>query len=389
MTLRSTIFILFIFLSFNSNAQELSPQAKVSVLTIAPGHEELFAAFGHSAIRIQDPVNGIDKVYNFGTYYYKQPYFYLNFARGYLLYGLSVTTYERFQRYYVYFNRQVLAQHINLSSSQTQDVFDFLENNAKPENNMYYYDYFYDNCATRIRDVFVQALGDDFRIPEKYTSNPGKTIRELTDHYIAEEFPWGKLGIDLCLGFPMDKILADYEYMYIPDYIYEGFAVSEIRTDSIWVSSISSEKIILASRPMDYPMPWFTPAIAFSILLLFGIILFVLQLKKGWLFRWFDFILFFFIGTVGLLLFLLWVATDHSAAANNFNLLWAVPTHLIVAFALIRKKTKPWMNWYLTIMIAFSVLLVLFWKVIPQDLNEGFIPIVFLVAVRSLAILKR
>ena len=139
-------------------AQELSTKARVMLLTVSPGHEELYAAFGHSAIYIHDPEKHIDKVYNYGTYYYNQPHFYLNFARGYLLYGLSVSTYDRFQGYYAYFNRQVVAQVLDLSLEQRQQVFDFLENNALPENSMYYYDYFYDNCATRIRDVFVQVL---------------------------------------------------------------------------------------------------------------------------------------------------------------------------------------------------------------------------------------
>ncbi len=386
---RLTIFTLFILVGFGSKAQELSPQATISVLTVEPGHEELFAAFGHSAIRIQDPANKIDKVYNFGTYYYNQPYFYLNFARGYLLYGLSVRTWERFQPYYAYFNRHVEAQYINLTQEQKQKVFDFLEDNAKPENSMYYYDYFYDNCATRIRDVFEKSLGEDIKLPVNYTDNPGRTIRELTDHYIEDEFPWGKLGIDLCLGLPMDKQLTDYEYMYLPDYVFEAFKAAKIKSDSGWVESVAKTVTILESRPADVPKTVFTPTVAFSLLLVFGILLFILQLKKGWWFRMFDFVLFFFVGMVGLLLFLLWVATDHSAAADNFNILWAIPIHLVVAFGLVRKKTKRWINWYLALLVPYSILLLLFWKTFPQDLNEGFIPIVLLVAVRSIAIILR
>jgi uncharacterized protein DUF4105 len=389
MMIRLTIFILTLFISLNSIAQELSSTAKISILTIAPGHEELFAAFGHSAIRVRDPENRIDKIYNYGTYYYNQPYFYLNFARGYLLYGLSVTSYQRFKGYYAYYNRQIKAQYLNLSFEQTQAVYNYLENNARPENKMYYYDYYFNNCATQIRDVFIEVLGNDFKIPQHYVKIPGKSLRLLQDDYIQQEFPWGKLGIDLCLGLPIDKVASDYEYMYLPDYLYEGFKVAEIKNETGWELSVADEKVILPSRSMDYPMPWFTPSIAFSLVLLVGILFFGLQLKKGWRFRWFDFIVFFFIGSVGVLLFLLWVATDHNAAANNFNLLWALPVHLLVSFAILRKNTKRWVNWYLALLIPFSILLVVFWKVIPQDLNEGFIPIVFLIVVRSLAIIIR
>jgi len=390
MRLKGLILISILLLGgVSTKAQELSANAKISVLTVSPGHEEWFAAFGHSAIHITDSASGLDKVYNFGTYYFNQPYFYLNVARGYMLYGLSVTSYKRFQAYYVYFNRQVSAQYLNLSQHQIQQVFDFLENNAKSENSMYYYDYFYDNCATRIRDVFIQVLGKEIKFSETFVDNPGETIRHLTDYYIEDEFPWGKLSIDLCLGLPMDKVLTDYEYMYLPDYLQKGFNTTQIKKDSIWVNSVASEKIILASRPMNYPAPWLTPTIAFSMLLFIGIAFFIIQLKKGWLFRWFDFMLFFFIGSIGLLLFLLWFATDHYAAANNFNLLWAIPTHLVVAFGLLRKQTKHWVNWYIAFLVPLSLFLIIFWKIIPQDLNEGFIPIVFLILVRSIAILKK
>lgn len=386
---RLTIFILFIFFGINSQAQELSPQAKVSILTMAPGHEELFAAFGHSAIHIQDSSLRIDKVYNYGTYYFSDPNFYLKFAGGDLSYGLSVTNYQSFQGYYAYYNRQIKAQYLDLSQKQSQAIFDYLENNAKPENHRYQYDYYYNNCATQIRDVFVEVLGDDLQIPKEFVQIPDKSFRLLNDDYIENEFPWGKLGIDLCLGLPIDKIASDYEYMFLPEYLYEGFASTKIKKKNGWVSFVSEEMIILPSRPMEYPMPWFTPTVAFSMLLLFGILLLIIQLKKGWQFKIFDFALFFFIGLVSLLLFLLWVATDHNAAANNFNILWAVPIHLIAAFALLRKNTKRWLNWYLALLIPFSLLLIIFWKLIPQDLNEGFIPIVFLIVVRSLAIILR
>ncbi|MCB0494817.1 MAG: DUF4105 domain-containing protein [Cyclobacteriaceae bacterium] len=379
----------FALLVTQLRAQQLSPAAKVMVLTVSPGHEELYAAFGHSAIYISDPVNRIDRVYNYGTYYYNQPHFYLNFARGYLLYGLSVSTYERFQGYYAYFNRQVVAQYLDLSLDQAQQVYDFLENNALPENSMYYYDYFYDNCATKIRDVFEEVLGSDFKIPEHFTKNPDHTIRQLTDHYIKEEFPWGKLGIDICLGLPMDKALTDNEYMYLPDFLYQGFEAAKIKKDSTWAPAVAAERTLLYSRPMDYPMPWFTPMVAFSALAVMGLLMLLVQIKKGWLFRWFDFTVFFVIGAIGLLLTLLWTATDHHAAADNFNLLWALPSHLIVAFFIIKKSTRRWVNWYMAILLPFYVLLILFWNLIPQDLNDAFIPVVILLVIRAIAILKR
>jgi len=386
---RLTLLLLIITIGIKAMGQELSPLAKVSILTMEPGHEELFAAFGHSAILIQDKKLGIDKVYNYGTYYFTDPYFYLNFAGGDLRYGLSVTSYQKFQRYYAYFNRQIKAQQLNLSPTQIQEVFNYLENNAKPENYRYQYDYYYNNCATKIRDVFIEVLGDDLKMPENYSKTPNKSFRHLNDDYIEEEFPWGKLGIDLCLGLPIDKVASDYEYMFLPDYIFEAFKVAQIRSDSSWVGAVEKTVTILESRPIDMPKTTLTPFRAFSLLLIAGIVLLIVQLKNGWRFRLFDFLLFFWVGLIGFLLFLLWVATDHAAAANNFNILWAMPFHLIVSFALLRKNVKRWVNWYLALLIPYSFVVLIFWKFIPQDLNEGFIPIVLLVLVRSIAIILR
>ncbi len=177
--------------------------------------------------------------------------------------------------------------------------------------------------------------------------------------------------------------------MYLPDYIFDAFETAQIQHDTTWLPSIKEKKVILESREMEYPKPWFTPTVAFGLCAFLGIIFLVLQYKKGWLFRWFDFIWFFGVGLIGLLLLLLWVATDHNAAANNFNILWALPTHLIVAFGLVRKKLKRWVNWYLLLLIPYSIIMLLFWKTFPQDLNEGFIPIVLLMVVRSVAIILR
>lgn len=384
-----TISVVLIFCSPLVFSQKLTSKTRVSVLTVQPGHEELYAAFGHSAIRVQDVASGVDKVYNYGTYYYNQPHFYLNFARGYLLYGLSVTNYKRFKAYYAYFNRQITAQYLNLTLEEKQSVYDYLENNSLPENSKYYYDYFYDNCATRIRDVFSDVFDTTLIIPKKFAPVSQATIRQLTDYYIKDAFPWGKLGIDLCLGLPMDKQLSNFEYMYLPDFLFLGMANTKISYKNKKVPFVAKTEVILANRPMEYPMVWFTPSLAFSLLLALGLLIFVVQLKKGTSFKWFDVILFILLGTLGLFLFLLWFATDHHAAAKNFNLLWAIPFHLPVAFALARKQVPRWANWYFALVIPFSIMLLVFWKFLPQDLNEGFIPIVLLVIVRSIAILKR
>jgi len=133
------IFIL-LFNIFQLTAQDkLSPKATVSVVTCGSGNE-LFSAFGHSAFRIFDPAIGLDKIYNYGTFDFNAPNFYLNFAKGKLIYRLSTTNFNRFFSVYQYENRWVKTQLLNLTAEEVQLMFNFLENNAKPENSDYQYD---------------------------------------------------------------------------------------------------------------------------------------------------------------------------------------------------------------------------------------------------------
>ncbi|HYC86358.1 MAG TPA: DUF4105 domain-containing protein, partial [Chryseosolibacter sp.] len=208
--------ILISLIPFLSQGQTLSERARVSVITCGPGQRVLYTAFGHSAFRIEDPVNGIDQVYNYGVFDFRRKNFYLNFARGQNYYKLAAYPYPNFEYEYIYFNRFIHQQVLNLDQGQKQAFFDFLEENAKPENATYLYDYFYDNCATRIRDVTQKVLGDSVRFDGSYIQTD-YTIRELTDLYLDYQ-PWGDLGIDICLGLPMDKRAAPHEYMFLPDY---------------------------------------------------------------------------------------------------------------------------------------------------------------------------
>ena len=201
------LFILVLLYSSQLSAQQivtLSEQAEISVITCGPSQRELYTAFGHSAFRVNDPANGIDLAYNYGVFNFNQPNFYLNFARGYLYYRLGVEEFQDFVYPYMHFNRSVREQVLDLSREQKQKVFQFLQINARPENQQYRYDYFYNNCATKIRDVIVEALGEDaVQFDGSYVTTD-YTIRELTDLYLKEQ-PWGDLGIDICLGLPMDK----------------------------------------------------------------------------------------------------------------------------------------------------------------------------------------
>ncbi|HEY9048371.1 MAG TPA: DUF4105 domain-containing protein, partial [Ohtaekwangia sp.] len=141
--------LLFLFLCITSfsyaQAIQLSEQATISVITFGPWQGELYSAFGHSAFRVYDPEQNIDEAYNYGVFNFNQPNFYLNFARGYMYYQLGVFDYPRFRDVYIYYNRYIHEQVLNLTPAQKQKIYDFLQWNALPENEQYRYDYFFDN----------------------------------------------------------------------------------------------------------------------------------------------------------------------------------------------------------------------------------------------------
>lgn len=375
------LFALFIS-SFTSSAQiTLSPQAEIHVLTCGPYQGELYSAFGHSAIRVTDPASGLDLLFNYGVFDFDQPNFYLNFARGFLNYKLAVMDYTRFRDFYIMQNRYIHEQVLNLTPDQKQEYFDFLQWNIRPENQFYYYDYFYDNCATRIRDGLKTTFGENLRFDGSYVET-NYTIRDLTDIYLQEQ-PWGDLGIDICLGLPMDVDATPEMYMFLPDYIEQGLDNAYIMRDGVEVPLVKETLLTYQSTPEADASSTITPLIAFSILLLLGIIWTVIELRKKVHYRYMDVVLFSIVGLVGWLLFLLWVATDHRAAAQNFNLLWAIPVYFPLALWLIKPTRSNRMRWFFKVMFFANVLVILFWETFPQDLHTSLVPLVALLALRS------
>lgn len=358
-----------------AQSQQLSPYAKISVITCGPFQEELYSAFGHSAFRVYDPTQGIDEAYNYGVFDFNQPNFYLNFTRGYLYYKLGVYPYDRFRDYYIYYNRYVHEQVLDLTAQQKQRLYDYLLWNAKPENETYRYDYFYNNCATKIRDVMVTVFGDSISFDGSYIKT-NYTIRDLTDLYLAHQ-PWGDLGIDICLGLPMDKKATPYEYMFLPDYIESGFEHATLNHKPVVGQRIS----VYESREKDFSKSLFHPLLVFSFFAGLGLVFSLRDFKKKKLSNWFDGILFGSVGLIGLLLLLLWIATDHQAAANNLNILWALPSHALVAAILFTKKN--WVkNYFLSVSIICGMLLIL-WNFLPQAINYYLVPVVVLLGVRA------
>src|SRR5258705_7908780 len=151
-----------------SQVSMLSEGAKISVITMGPSQDEVYSAFGHSGIRVVDSLQQIDAFFNYGVFDFNQPYFYLNFARGNLNYMVDAYPYPDYRSYYIEHHRFIHEQVLNLTSLQKQLVFDYLVWNIRPQNQYYSYDYFYNNCATKVRDVIESVLKKEVAFDSTY-----------------------------------------------------------------------------------------------------------------------------------------------------------------------------------------------------------------------------
>lgn len=369
------LLLLFTFFILQFSKAQDSCGLRISLLTCAPG-QELYSTFGHTALRVQDASKGTDYVFNYGTFEFG-PDFYTKFIRGKLLYFLSVEEFNDFVYVYKYESRSIREQVIGLSCNEKQKLYSALLVNAKEENRDYRYDFLFDNCTTRAGDIVVK--NSDTVVFKNILPEHIPTFRNLIHSYLhAGNQYWSKLGIDILLGAKLDRKVSNREAMFLPDYLLKGFDSAMVNNRPV----VSPAQTIL-----DLPSPLkakslFTPVVVFSILLL--TIIGISLVKSGWAqatIHVFDFLFFFTLGLTGLLLLFMWFGTDHNVTQNNYNLIWALPTHVILAF-FVHKKRK-WVHSYFRVVLWLSVLLALTWFFLPQQMNNALLPIVLLIMYRA------
>lgn len=377
MLLRPLLVFLFAFLHFGTAySQNLTETSRVSLITCGQG-DDLYATFGHSAIHIFDSRLGIDKVYNYGTFDFDTPNFYVKFAQGKLNYQLAVTSFDRFIRAYEYEGRWVYRQDFDLTENEKTALYTFLETNALPENKDYKYDFFYDNCSTRIRDAFEKVLGKKLTYPTA-SQDTTATFRQMIDLYLTDH-PWSDIGIDLALGVPCDKEADFREKMFLPDYLMTGFDEARVDRDGELVPIVSQAGFVLAENPEVQAA---TSGIQWIFWTLFILCAIATIFVNPQLLRWLDIFFFGIAGFLGIVVLLLWFATDHSATKLNLNVLWALPSWLYGAYLLIlRKDGTIFFKVHATILFFVMIS----WPWIPQRLNPAMIPVVLALLARSWA----
>ncbi len=325
--LKKTLLLLLAFTAFISTyAQPDSSHLRISLLTCGPGDEEVWEVFGHTAVRVIDSVAQTDKVYNYGTFEYG-PDFEMQFMRGKLLYSLAVEPFNGFMQEYVEARRSVEEQVLTISWKQKERIAYFLQWNADPENKYYKYDFFFDNCATRIRDIFPrpEIFGRDFRYGN--TLPPGKslTFRDIMNRYFYKDH-WTRLGVNILLGSKIDKVMTNSEIMFLPDYLRDGVGGATVKGQKI-----AAPPILLLPGNAGSPagVNWaFILTSILAILTIAGLCINRLRLLG----KIMSTLLLLVTGLLGCMILVMWFGTDHQGCSDNFNLLWCLPTNLVIAF---------------------------------------------------------
>lgn len=295
-------------------------------MTMGPG-ERVWERFGHNAIWIHDPVRGTDQTYNYGLFDFGQEGFLLRFVQGRMWYWMQGFPAQSYVESYRRANRSVWVQELEMPPEARRELQAFLEWNERPENRFYHYDYYRDNCSTRVRDALDRALGG--RIRESSSDVPtGRTFRFHTLRLTSNDPPV-YTGLELGLGQPVDQPISMWEEMFLPLAMRAHFRkISVAGPDGRPVPLVKSERTLFQSTeppPPPQPPSWI-PFYAFAGVLIGGVALglgsaaavswtaragFLVMTWSWWLLS----------GVAGLVLASLWCCTDHSAAYRNANVL--------------------------------------------------------------------
>lgn len=357
-----------------SNVKSQTPSVIISILTCSPG-DELYSIYGHNAIRVQNLETGSDLVYNYGTFDFDTPGFALKFMRGQLPYLLSVATYDDFLYEYQYYKRSVTEQILNLDEPTTEKIIIYLQINMLPENRAYAYDFFKDNCATRIRDVLEQNIVTLHWDEQKATE---KTFRTIIKEY-QRPMAWADFGIDLIIGAPADQKTSLSEEMFIPDYLANAISGATLGGASTTQLELQHRTLLeFDNRSEDTPFVW-TPRFLFFALWLIELGIFLMH-ARGKSFKWsklYDTLWVIILTLGGLLMLFMWFGTNHIPTKYNWNILWA---NLLIPLWYFYGRRQKWSKMMAMVILGCLLISIVNALQIVQILPQYFNSIIVLIS---------
>ncbi len=377
----------------------LSDKAEVSLLTSTPWNGAIYALFGHTAIRVKDTIEvrelglkKLDIVFNYGLFSFNTPNFMYRFVKGETDYIVGYVGFDDYLYEYKERGVGVFEQQLNIDQTEKQKILDALIINSLPENRTYRYNYFYDNCATRPRDIIEKNISGKI----KYTPTvKEQSYRDLVWECTSAQ-PWARFGIDLVIGADADKKITDRQKDFLPLYLMGAYEGAIIEGDTINRILVESTNTLLTpvQEQLTYTNPqadniqkatdW--PLIVGCILFLFTLLLSLLIYNQQLyaLGKVFDTILFFIAGLGGCIIFFLMFFSEHPCTNPNWNIMWLNPLQLLIIPLFFAKKLSKYVYYYHFINFASLSLFLLAWCLIPQQLEIAFIPYILTIGTRSI-----
>lgn len=317
-------FVLSLLITFFSaykiqaQAPVLSSSAKISLLTCGTGNE-LYSIYGHTALRIWDPVNQIDVVYNYGTFDFQTSNFYLKFIKGDLQYFVSTSSFADFTYAYVYDNRDIYEQVLNLTGQQKQAIFNELDTVLSSEKRFYTYKFIDRNCTTMVADLINQAL------PQKISTkipDTEKTYRNILYGYLDNHF-YENLGINLMFGIKTDR---QSDKLFLPIELMQGVNLSKNNNSTL----VLEEKTVFKKMDKGEGKSLWNNYISFALLTL---LLMVFSGKKKFQLIWLT-----LCGLLGLFFSLVGCYSFHKEVLWNYNALLMNPAYLLLVVFIIKNN---------------------------------------------------
>ena len=355
--LRRLILLTTILSSFTLYAQD---SIRVSLLTCDPG-QDIYTLFGHTAIRLENFTTGDDTVYNYGLFSFDTPNFILKFLTGLTDYRLGKEPFDRFAFVYAMRGWSIHQQTLCLTSEEAALLQEKLEINYLPENRIYRYNYFYENCTTKARDIIESCVDGTIVYPDVYR---GKTFRGIVHEFTAGS-PWDELGIDLCFGADADVEIGERQQQFAPfymkDYASRAYILSDDGTERILVTE---ESMAMETEPEEEWSGFPLSPLACSVLLLAATCCICLvELKKRRTYWLWEVVLMIGQGLAGCIVAFLFFFSVHPTVDSNwvmwmFNPLPLLYSPIAIFLALKRRKDRyhvvnvVWLTVFMIIMLS-------------------------------------
>ena len=369
--LKYFIFCLFMGVVFSVQSQS-TDSIRFSLLTCAPG-TEIYSLFGHTAIRYENYTRRIDVAFNYGMFSFNTPNFIFRFVAGETDYQLGITPYSYFEAEYAMRGSSVYQQVLNLTQSEKERLLTILENNYLPENRIYRYNYFYDNCTTRARDKIEECIEGKVVYSDSLS---GKSYRSIVHEFTAGS-PWGEFGIDLCLGAEADKEINKGQQMFSPFYMkyYASNAYIVDAGGSRRPLILDETKIVDVEPEEVQPGFILSPLMCGALFLALCVVMAWGQWKTQRIWWGWDIVLYGLQGLAGCIIAFLFFFSVHPTVGSNWLLILFNPIPLLYLPFMVYKAVKRKKDYY---HVGNMVYLTLFITILPfcgQEFNLTVLPL--------------